>query len=366
MRTQFGRRGFTLVELLVVIAIIGILVALLLPAVQSAREAARRMQCGNNLKQIALGCHNYESAYKKLPSMQSGSGTVVSGQQRFAMSGFYQILPFCEGQPLWDQIEGIQLEPWNGHVLYGTRLNHLECPSDTGRLDPSGAGRTRGLLSYAFCAGDNYAMSQIVQGGTEERNSQPLANQKLMIQNRGIFGRSNYCTFAEITDGTANTIMIGERSRPEYINSKGAAILIAGQNATFVPLTCQVEFNGRTYNNAGLIFTADTMPGYRSYAGNAYFAGMTTILPPNSAVCLIGSGTVSPHWFGGLWTEASEHPGGAQIALADGSVRFIADTVDCGNLGIIAPAPTATGPSPYGVWGAMGTKAGGEAKAMPE
>jgi prepilin-type processing-associated H-X9-DG protein len=209
-------------------------------------------------------------------------------------------------------------------------------------------------------------MSQVIQGGTEERNSATIANQKLAINNRGIFGRSNYPPISEITDGTSNTIMLGERSRPSSVNSKGAAVLIAGQPATFSPLSCKAQWNGQFYINAALIFTSDTHPGYRGMAGNAFFCGMTTILPPNSAVCVIGSGTVSPHWFGGLWTATSRHPGGVQVAMADGSVRFISDTIDAGNQAVIAPAANAGGPSPYGVWGALGTKQGSEAAQLSD
>ena len=104
-----------MVELLVVIAIIGILVGLLLPAVQAAREAARRMQCSNNMKQQALGVLNYESAFKRLPSLQAGNGNVVQTHQRFCLSGWYTILPYCEGQALFDQINALNnsfgLEP---------------------------------------------------------------------------------------------------------------------------------------------------------------------------------------------------------------------------------------------------------------
>ena len=115
-------RGFTLVELLVVIAIIGILVGLLLPAVQAAREAARRMQCSNNMKQQALGVLNYESAFKKLPSMQAGNGNVVQTHQRFCMSGWWAILPYLESNTLFERINslnnGFGLEPWNGNAAY--------------------------------------------------------------------------------------------------------------------------------------------------------------------------------------------------------------------------------------------------------
>lgn len=363
-RCSRGKNGFTLVELLVVIAIIGVLVALLLPAVQAAREAARRMQCANNLKQIALGCHNYESTYGSFPAMQGGTGTIVTGGQRFCVGGFYFTLPFCEQQALYDQLTTLDRHPWLNHALYRTRISYLECPSNPGTQDPSNAGRTRTLSSYAFCSGDNYAMSQVVQDGTEERSDAALAERKLPIRNRGVFGRADYTRIAEVIDGTSNTILLAERARPSARDSRGAAVLIAGDPDTFVPLTCRVQWGGQRYVNPNLVFWSDTQPGYRGMAGNAFFAAVTTILPPNSAVCVIGSGSVSPHWFSGIWTATSHHPGGVQVALVDGSVRFISETIDAGNQGAVAPGATAQGPSPYGVWGALGTKSGGESRQM--
>jgi prepilin-type N-terminal cleavage/methylation domain-containing protein/prepilin-type processing-associated H-X9-DG protein len=359
-------RGFTLVELLVVIAIIGILVGLLLPAVQAAREAARRMQCSNNLKQIALGCLNYESAYKRLPARQTGSGTIAQFQQRYALNATYSILPYCEQGPLYESLNQFQREPWTNAAIPGTtfqpylqRIPFLECPSDAGEEEPTNPARTRGLTSYAYCTGDDYAASQTYTPA-EERNNPAQALLKVPIRHRGIFGRGDYTRLSEITDGTSNTLFVSERSRPHTPNSKGAVYLIAGDVASFVPLTCRPVWNGRMYVDGSQIFTADTHPGYRALAGNAFFAGFTTILPPNSAVCMIGMGAASPHWFPGIWSPTSEHTGGVQAAFADGSVRFISDTIDSGNLGVVAPTVNSGGMSPYGVWGALGTKSGGE------
>lgn len=357
-------RGFTLVELLVVIAIIGILVGLLLPAVQAAREAARRMQCSNNMKQQTLGVLNYESAFKRLPAMQAGNGNVVQTFQRFCMSGWWAILPYVESQTLFDRINSLNngngLEPWNGNAAYRTRIPWLECPSDAGVDEPVNSSRNRGLTSYAFCSGDNMAQSQVTTGGIEERNDLTLALRKLPIYNRGMFGRASYHPLSHVRDGLSNTIMLAERQRPARVNAKGTVVLIAGDPATYSPLSCKAQLiNGNEYINPSLLFTGDTLPGYRAWAGNAYFNGVSTILPPNNAVCMVSTGSVSPHWFAGIWTSTSEHGGGVTLALGDGSVRFVSDNIDSGNIAAVAPT-NSSGQSPYGVWGALGSKAGGE------
>ena len=355
------QRGFTLVELLVVIAIIGILVGLLLPAVQQAREAARRMQCSNNLKQQGLALHNYESTYKRFPSHQIGSGHLNAQQQRGVYSGWHALLPFLEQTPLYNQVESFQNVPWGANAaqeqVLSTSLPFLACPSDAGTIDPVQPARTRTLSSYAFCTGDNYASSQITPG---ERNNAALSAQKQAIRNRGIFGRWNYPSIGEITDGTSNTIATCERQRPNALAAKGAATAIAGTITTLQPIVCKATFNGRVYLDPAGVPTNDTSVGYRAFGGNVYFAAMTTILPPNSASCFIAEGSISYHLTNGIWTAGSEHSGGVQASFADGSVRFISESVDAGNPSIVAPSAQAGGLSPYGVWGALGTKSGGE------
>lgn len=357
-----GRKpgGFTLVELLVVIAIIGVLVALLLPAVQAAREAARRSSCNNNLRQLALSLHNYEDNYKSFPARQSGTGNIVSGGHRLALSGWVALLPYCEQKPLYDQVWTQIIEPWNTGVTWTrTSPTYLNCPSDEGKIEPNNAGRTLGLTSYAFCTGDDYSASQIMN--PVERNSSSLAAQMQTIRHRGVFGRHDYTRLAEITDGTSNTIAIGERGRAGRVRDKGAAAFeLTGNTASYVPLTCKALMQQRTYIPSATIFTSDTFPGYRWAAGNAFFAGMTTILPPNSAVCIIGDTGASAHWNPGIWSATSDHPGGVNVAMCDGSVRFVSDTINTGNLAVVAPTAASQVPSPYGVWGAMGTKSAGE------
>ena len=369
------RLGFTLVELLVVIAIIGILVGLLLPAVQAAREAARRMQCSNNIKQTSLAVLNYESTFKRLPAMQCGSGAVHPGTihgpgQRFAMSGHYALLPFIEQQAAYQQFETVNWNPWeNGtparRIANETRVPHLNCPSAAGDSEPTNINRTRGLSSYGYCAGDNYAAGQTFNGTTQERDVVTMAVNKSAIRNRGAFGRS-WPTIGEITDGTSNTIGIAEFNRPNAVNHIGMVILLAGDPNATPPLGCKAQWNGRQYITPSLIYTGDTARGYRAWAGNPFFNGVTTILPPNSASCMVWPSVSNPHWMGGIYSAGSNHTGGCQVGMIDGSVRFVSNSIDSGNIGIAAPSASSGVLSPFGVWGALGSARAGETNTNVE
>ncbi len=373
-KTLVRFRGFTLVELLVVIAIIGILVGLLLPAVQAAREAARRMQCSNNLKQMSLAALNYESSNKKLPPMQCGTGalnpnTFQGAGQRFAMSGHYALLPFIEQQPLYNMFETVNWNPWeNGNaarkLANESRVSYLNCPSAAGEAEPTNGGRTRGLSSYAFCAGDNYAAGQTFNGQTQERDTVTMAQTKAQIRNRGAYGRS-WPSIGEITDGTSNTIGMSEFNRPSAVNHIGMVILLAGDPTNMPPLGCKAQWSGTQYITPNLIYTSDTARGYRAWAGNPFFAGVTTILPPNSPSCMVWPSVSNPHWMGGIYSAGSNHTGGAQVGMIDGSVHFISSSIDSGNNALPAPTATGGGISPFGAWGALGTARAGEVASLP-
>jgi prepilin-type processing-associated H-X9-DG protein len=216
-----------------------------------------------------------------------------------------------------------------------------------------------GYSSYAFCSGDDYAGSQAFP---DERTNPAESAMSLPIKNRGVFGRHSYTRIAEIQDGTSNTVALGERSRPTKIFDRGAVAVDATAGAaSYVPLSCRALYSGNSYIPSATMFTTDNAPGYRWAAGNAYFAALTTILPPNSASCVFGaSGSISAHLYQGVWTASSEHPGGVQIAMADGSTRFINDNVNTGNLAAVAPSADSGSGSPYGVWGALGSMNGGD------
>jgi prepilin-type N-terminal cleavage/methylation domain-containing protein/prepilin-type processing-associated H-X9-DG protein len=360
-RKMTRQNGFTLVELLVVIAIIGILIALLLPAVQAAREAARRAQCTNNLKQLILAVHNYADTYRTLPSRQSGTGHLAAVGQRLRISGWVQLAPFLEQGSLYQTAMQANDNPWTAGAWQTVVLPVLNCPSDAGDIAPRGS--NRGTTSYAFCSGDNIEASAHTPAERSDAN-QSLALMNTPIRNRGMFGRQDYNPFAAVTDGLSNTIALAERSRPRRDNDKGSVIDdTSADPANYIPLACRAYWAGNQYVAGAPIFTGDTSPGYRWGDGAAYFAAVSTILPPNSAVCMVRGGGwtgISGHFAPGLWTATSEHPGGVNVAMGDGSVRFISETIDTGNLGAVPPPPTATGPSPFGIWGALGTKAGGE------
>ncbi len=366
------RAGFTLVELLVVIAIIGILVGLLLPAVQAAREAARRMQCSNNLKQLALAALNYESSYKRFASRQAGSGAIRTQRQRMRMSGFARMLPYLEQTALYNNIESNQRSPWDGWFANnGQQLSFLQCPSDPGSgrtRDPNNRA-ARGTVSYAFCAGDNYARSAWTDQA--ERDNTSLSYQKPKITTRGIYGRHDYTKMGAITDGTSNTLAFAERRVPTDQQGRGMVAWSAGALDAYVPLLCRSLWSGNGYGGAGYVrFNADTQAGFRWADGAAFFHAFTTILPPNTAVCLVGDSdrwqATGGHYGPGIWTATSEHTGGVQCAMADGSVHFISDNIDTGNLGIVAPSENSGVVSPYGVWGALGTKSAGEVAQLPQ
>ena len=357
-RTRF-HHGFTLIELLVVIAIIAILIALLLPAVQQAREAARRTQCRNNLHNLGLALHNYHDVYNRFPARQGGSGTIASLGHRNRLSAFVVLGPFFDQTPLVNQVMAAQQAPWTNNNTWRQVLALINCPSDidSGARSPDNRA-TQGTYSYAFCGGDSY-----IRGIWDAAERTPGVPFVYAQPNRGIFGRNACSSFRDIVDGSSNTIAMSERSKPFDLRDRGMVMAAGGDIATFIPATCAALWGGSSYVPAATPFTSDVSSGYRWADGTAYFHGMNTILPPNSAVCLIGDiawQNGGGHYGPGIWTATSEHTGGVFCLMGDGAVRFVSNNINAGNQAVVAPADTAGGPSPYGIWGALGTKNGGE------
>ncbi len=352
-RMRAKQRGFTLVELLVVIAIIGVLVALLLPAVQAAREAARRTQCINNLKQLGLANHNYHDTYGALPYRRGGtccwesdapSGINNAGR----LSAFVSLMPFYEQGAMYDQIRAgdpaNDISPggpyaWVGWSVWNQAPAMLRCPSAAGSFSHAQS------HNYAFSMGDS--VTGLNPGYTGD--------------NRGIFGQAT--RFADITDGTSNTIMMSERlgsltnSGPTTVGDNqvegvlGIANQVSGTDTN--PQLCLTALSGRFFS-AGL--SVKGRWGHMYTDGQAERVGFNTVLPPNAPSCSPGDNPNSDNTVA-LLPPSSRHPGGVNVLMADGSTRFISETINTGNL---AAPPVSAGHSPYGVWGALGSKSGGE------
>jgi prepilin-type N-terminal cleavage/methylation domain-containing protein/prepilin-type processing-associated H-X9-DG protein len=349
------RSGFTLVELLVVIAIIGVLVALLLPAVQAAREAARRMQCQNNLKQWALGCHNFENTRKYFPR---GNNAVAGKPFPESGNGSWMLLAlgYLEQGSLYDQIVAFGSlaqatnptsppSPAGAVGVLPVRLPLSRCPSDGWILTGANAVTDPGLCNYIASTGPQcnnppagcpapfqLHCNGVSQPGMTGTNVVPPTLSPLTHPGypasathgttavtpnvRGMFSRGGATIgFNEVTDGTSNTLFLGET----------------------LPQFCEFQI----YNGAP--------PGTKGsgWAGGNHIAQGQTIQPINWKIdkqnpindvfgsCLCNaqtnpSGDLSRcimNWHV-TWGFKSNHPGGSQFALVDGSVRFVSQTIE--------------------------------------
>ena len=326
-RSRSERPGFTLVELLVVIAIIGILVALLLPAVQAAREAARRMQCGNNMKQIGLALHNYHDTYKTFPpeaiwTMRPGrataqwpAGPCVAGEQR-NFTWISLILPFIEQGPLHDKID-FKIPALNQNIpgvgpLQGVVLPAFLCPSDTPFANPP---HGFGYTSYAGNAG-------------WDQHRRLFGDERIA----GYFPLIDAVKLSDVKDGTSNTIMVGEVTnrafccRPAGVPQwayKGGRMRVGTGEPVFRSLLVAPS----AITNSHVWIDANNGPGPLPRADGSIGPQWGTWASPHAFIPVYYSHYAQNNEWPG---PGSVHPGGGLFCLGDASVRTISGTMATG------------------------------------
>jgi prepilin-type N-terminal cleavage/methylation domain-containing protein len=405
-RDELGKNqahAFTLVELLVVIAIIGMLIALLLPAVQAAREAARRMQCSNNLKQIGLALHNFHDTNNAFPASRDFltvpkpepipdvaetdpyTGENNWGSTKWIATGGWStsvfLFPYIEATSRYDSIlqknaAGQALYPATWDTKDGQRAEGLRtaiaaflCPSCT-----AGPLSTVVCPDYAPSARTNYAMCRgdALQDTEAFRNfaAAPWTDSRT----RSLFIPMERRGIGYIQDGTSNTLAASEMIKPSSHPSllvKGGVIdlpptqanSISTPGATRVCLTLstdRITIPTEPVNLASSTFHGSFIRAFLIGLGTVCMHGFSTVLPPNSPSCIATVGMFEDGW--GIYSAQSNHQGGVNGVMFDSSVRFITDTIDFG------PADSVyirtDGPSPFGVWGALGTPDGGESTRL--
>ncbi len=370
-------RGFTLVELLVVIAIIGVLVGLLLPAVQAAREAARRMPCTNNLKQLGLAALNYESTYKRFPSAMNGPLVFPADwggsweSSRGHHSAWLQMLPFYEQNALYSRISAGPREggmtrdrPFGPHSLrpytsYQVRLPALLCPSDPG-AQTNGWSNDQAPVCYATSFGDS-TIGRDGQGNGEWGSWDARGMFSIVWAEPGARtgGPGAGKSMGAVTDGTSNTLMFSEITVYNGLGKLHGHYTMMPQ-ATFraSPVAC-ARTRGPNRTIVGPLPPSHHRHGESWASGFTMNSGFTAILPPNSPSCANAEG----EWQEGIYSANSYHTGGVNAVMVDGSVHFVSQSIDSGNLA--APVPR-NGPSPYGVWGGLATTSEGEVVSISQ
>jgi prepilin-type N-terminal cleavage/methylation domain-containing protein/prepilin-type processing-associated H-X9-DG protein len=357
--SRHDRAAFTLVELLVVIAIIGTLVGLLLPAVQTAREAARMSACGNNLRQIGTAVLTYESTRQMFPLQNKNwvLKAMKSTNTAFQYWGcIVNILPYVEEQSKYNDIISNMISsdiaPWSSTpTAMTTSAPVFLCPSD------GLASARRAKKSYLASFGD---FSQETYGGYKTRG--------IFISGADGSSVNAMVKLSHVTDGTSKTLLFSERCQGNGTGvDRSVKAGLAGGVATARDKKPQLCLD-QVVDNRLASTAASGYSCYRWLSNETINDVFHTILPPNGPSCSSGDTGANPS--GMLTTVSSYHNAGVNTVFADGAVRFISDTIYAGDPNDTPIVPSGkswhsyTGESQWGVWGAMGTKSGREASVV--
>ena len=392
-RTGPSRPGFTLIELLVVIAIIAILVSLLLPAVQQAREAARRSQCQNNLKQLGLAMHNYQGQYNTFPPATGENSAPCNDTSNNSaqlnacvLSPLVPLTPFLDAGALWQQLSS----PLTTYAADGTTVTG-EWPAFGGRTDDASYPPWRTQIPTLLCPSDgtpvvsnadtNYGLNHGDNGLCQDSTPASAQNRSRgmavpVIRN----GERAALSFKDARDGTVNTLLLGEVARGLDVRSYFGAVAVVGlqwngpeTNAAFAAFNDPAgsclnavadSASPRTYLASVSSDKTGQITNVRgkawAFGAGEYSAGWHTIMPPNGPSCVRDAPAKDNLRMGkGFLAPTSYHPGIVQFCMVDGSVRTLNEQIDTGDLSRENPV-SGSGRSPYGTWGALGSRDGGE------